>query len=76
MSKWAKLHEAMKIADFFHFSQSKSPFLWDLAKKWDETPAILTPKCNFAGFDRVCISPLSLSHRPEQKSFIEMEEEK
>jgi hypothetical protein len=44
VSKWAKLHEAMKIADFFHFSQSKSPFLWDLAKKWDENTGNFDPQ--------------------------------
>ncbi|MGF2158075.1 hypothetical protein ACQUD7_13625, partial [Lactococcus lactis] len=37
------------------------------SRKGSKTPAILTPKCNFAGFDQVCVWPLSLSHRPEQK---------
>lgn len=27
----------------------------------------MTPKCNFDGFDQVCVWTLSLNHRPEQK---------
>jgi hypothetical protein len=46
---------------------TQSPSYAISSRKGSKKRAILTPKCNFSGFDQVCVWPLSLNHRPEQK---------
>jgi hypothetical protein len=51
----------------WRFFFSKAYEIGILQKNLVATPAKLTPKCNFRGFDLVLFCALSLSHRPEQK---------